>query len=218
MKAVLLEAKPASRDIIIDHLRIKEDAKIPEIKNDEVLVRVEATALNVEDIMIACGWRFGTALTATKEKPLVLGQEFSGTVAKVGSKVEGWSVGDQVLAHKLPLRVRDGSWAEFVNIKHSELVRKPESYSWAAAAAVPMQCKVAWGAVMDAGFSKLPVMDSLPHKTLDPATVETVVDGDNKALTMLSGTDMDKINEAKVAVVGASSTTGLMVVDMLVSR
>ena len=79
-------------------------------------------------------------------------------------------------------------------------------------------CKVAWGAVIDAGFSKLPVLDSVPHKTLRPDTVEVVVDSDNKALTTLAGTDMDKINEVKVAVVGASSTTGLMVVDMLVSR
>ena len=218
MKAVLLDAKPASRDIIIDHLKIKDDVKVPDIKNDEVLVKVEATALNIEDIMIACGWRFGTALTATKEKPLVLGQEFSGTVAKVGSKVKSFSVGDKVLAHKLPVRVRDGSWAEFVNIKHSELVTKPDSYSWAQAAAIPMQCKVAWGAVIDAGFSKIPVLDSLPHKTLDPATVEVVVDTENKAVSTLTGTTMDKINEAKVAVVGASSTTGLMVVDMLVSR
>ena len=131
MKAILLEAKPATRDAINDHLTVREDVKVPDIKNDEVLVKVEATGLNIEDIMIACGWRFGTALTATKEKPLVLGQEFSGTVAKVGSKVKEFSVGDQILAHKAPIRVRDGSWAEYVSINQSCLVRKPDSYSWA---------------------------------------------------------------------------------------
>ena len=35
---------------------------------------------------------------------------------------------------------------------------------------------------------------------------------------IVKGTDMDKVKEIKVAVVGASSTTGLMITDMLVSR
>ena len=131
MKAIILDAKPASREAIRNHLTVKDDVPVPEIKSDEVLVRVEATGLNIEDIMIACGWRFGTALTATKENPLIPGQEFSGTIEKLGSKVKGWSVGDPVLAHKLPLRVKCGSWAEFVSISASSLVRKPDSYTWA---------------------------------------------------------------------------------------
>ena len=131
MKAIVLDAKPASRDAIIDHLTIKDDFPIPEIKKDEVLVKVKATALNIEDIMIACGWRFGTALTATKENPIILGQEFSGTIEKLGSNVNDWSVGDEILAHKMPVRVRLGSWAEYVAISASCLVKKPETYTWA---------------------------------------------------------------------------------------
>ena len=131
MKAIILDAKPASREAIRDHLTVKNDVPVPDIKSDEILVRVEATSLNIEDIMIACGWRFGTALTATKEKPLILGQEFSGAVEKLGIQVKGWSVGDKVLAHKMPLRVRCGSWAEYVSIRADSLVRKPNSYTWA---------------------------------------------------------------------------------------
>ena len=41
---------------------------------------------------------------------------------------------------------------------------------------------------------------------------------EDKALIMVKGADMVKVKEIKVAVVGASSTTGLMVTDMLVSR
>ena len=81
-----------------------------------------------------------------------------------------------------------------------------------------MQCQVAHEPIKVAGFSKLPVIDNLPHKSLDPDTVEAVVDSENQAMTLLAGISMDKVSEAKVAVVGASSTTGLMVVDMLVSR
>ena len=83
-----------------------------------------------------------------------------------------------------------------------------------------MQCQVAHESIKLAGFSKLPVldMDSLPHKTLTPETVEVEEDGENKALVKMKGTYIDKVKEIKVAVVGASSTTGLMVTDMLVSR
>jgi len=215
MKAVILDAKPASRDSIREHLTVKDDVPVPEIKSDEVLVKVEATGLNIEDIMIACGWRFGTALTATKENPLILGQEFSGTIEKLGSKVKGWSVGDPVLGHKAPIRVRCGTWAEYVSISAASLVRKPDSYTWAEAAAIPMQCQVAHEPIKVAGFSKLPVLEDLPHKSLTPDMIEVEVD---KALITVKGADKDKLKEVKVAVVGASSTTGLMVTDMLVSR
>ena len=43
-------------------------------------------------------------------------------------------------------------------------------------------------------------------------------DGENKGLVKMKGTYIDKVKEIKVAVVGASSTTGLMVTDMLLSR
>ena len=78
-----------------------------------------------------------------------------------------------------------------------------------------MQCQVAHEPIKVAGFSKLPVIDNLPHKSLTPAMVEVEED---KALITAKGTDLDKLKEVKVAVVGASSTTGLMVTDMLASR
>ena len=83
------------------------------------------------------------------------------------------------------------------------------------AAAIPMQCQVAHEPIKVAGFSKLPVLEDLPHKSLTPEMIEVEED---KSLIMVKGADMVKVNEIKVAVVGASSTTGLMVTDMLVSR
>ena len=100
MKAVTLNGKPGTRAAINDYLKIK-NIPIPEIKADQVLVCVKATALNIEDIMIGVGWRFGTAITATKEKPIVLGQEFSGVVEKIGRKVTKFKPGDAVLGHKV---------------------------------------------------------------------------------------------------------------------
>ena len=53
-----------------------------------MLVRVKATALNIEDIMIGAGERPGITLKPSKEAPLVPGQEFAGVVVEVGSKVK----------------------------------------------------------------------------------------------------------------------------------
>merc|ERR1712045_111621 len=110
MKAVILSGKPVTRAAITDLLSISDSVPVPEVEGDQVLVRVRATALNIEDIMNGVGRRIGVSLTATKDAPVVLGQEFSGVVERVG-KVTKFKEGDAVLGHKLPLRVRYGSWA-----------------------------------------------------------------------------------------------------------
>ena len=81
-----------------------------------------------------------------------------------------------------------------------------------------MQCLVAYGAVKAAGFLNIPVQDNVPHKEAGPEDIEVVAIGENKALLGKGGTAVESVNKVKVAVVGASSTTGLMIVDMLVSR
>ena len=114
--------------------------------------------------------------------------------------------------------MRFGSWAEFVTIDEKSVVLKPNNYSHAEAAAIPMQCQVAQGAVSAAGFLKKKVLDNCEHKQLKPEDIEVVVDEGNKALITKTGMGIDMVTKAKVAVVGASSTSGLMITDMLVSR
>ena len=114
--------------------------------------------------------------------------------------------------------MRYGCWAEFVYISESSLTHKPDTYTFSQAASLPMQALVAYGAVKAAGFCNKPVLDNIKHKDAVAEDIETVVDSENKALITKEGTDLELVNKAKVAVVGASSTTGLMVVDMLVSR
>ena len=114
--------------------------------------------------------------------------------------------------------MRYGCWAEFVYISESSLTHKPDTYTFSQAASLPMQALVAYGAVKAAGFINKPVLDNIKHKDAVAEDIETVVDSENKALITKEGTDLELANKAKVAVVGVSSTTGLMVVDMLVSR
>ena len=101
MKAVILSGTPSSRAGITQYLSVAEDVSRPNVKSDQVLVRVKATALNIEDIMIGAGERPGITIKPTKEAPVVPGQEFAGVVEEIGSKVKNFKVGDSVLGHKV---------------------------------------------------------------------------------------------------------------------
>ena len=117
----------------------------------------------------------------------------------------------------MPLRVRYGSWAEFVCISESCLVLKPDRLSFSAAAGLPMSALVAYGAVKSAGFLALPVLEIPDKPGVGQDEVET--SGENPALLVKSGCSSAQTSQAaKVALVGASSTIGLIILDMLVSR
>ena len=51
MRAVVLSGRPANRQDINTFLSVAQDVARPSLKPDQVLVRVVATALNIEDIM-----------------------------------------------------------------------------------------------------------------------------------------------------------------------
>ena len=85
----------------------------------------------------------------------------------------------------MPLRVRHGSWAECVAVGEAALVHKPDTYSWAEAAALPMQSCVAHAAVKAAGLLTTPVLDTVPHKVvpqIDPSVPQPVVQSQRRPL------------------------------------
>ena len=106
MRAVILSQTPSSRAAIIEHLSVTEEIARPVLKSDQVLVRVKASALNIEDIINGVAERPGLNLKASKDSPVVLGQEFSGVVEDIGSKVKNFKVGDNVVAHKVKIPLR----------------------------------------------------------------------------------------------------------------
>ena len=65
--------------------------------------RMEHCTALIEDIMWGVGRRIGVYITATKEAPVILGQEFSGVVERVGAKVMKFKIGDAVLGHKVDI-------------------------------------------------------------------------------------------------------------------
>lgn len=97
--------------------------------DDEVLIEVKAAGVgNWDDIVRAGDWDVG------RGPPMALGVEAAGVVAALGRGVEGWSVGDEVLTHPLPL-ADQGAWAPRLIARAELLARKPAGVSWVTAGA-----------------------------------------------------------------------------------
>ncbi|MFT7581465.1 MAG: NADPH:quinone reductase-like Zn-dependent oxidoreductase [Myxococcota bacterium] len=127
----------------VDTLRY-EDAPMPEPGPAEVRVRVHAAAVNPVDWKIRAGY---LQAMIPFEMPLTLGWDMSGVVEKLGADVTGLAVGDAVYSR--PDIARDGSYAEYMVVKASEVARKPETLSHNEAAAVPLAALTAWQALFD---------------------------------------------------------------------
>ncbi len=69
------------------------DEPVPDVGPDEVLIKVASVGVCASDVHY---WREGRIGDQVVEKPLVLGHEFSGTVAKVGSAVTTLKEGTRV--------------------------------------------------------------------------------------------------------------------------
>ncbi|GAH50732.1 unnamed protein product, partial [marine sediment metagenome] len=82
--AILTEAK---------HIEIR-DVPVPQIKDDEVLVRIKAVGVCGSD---AHFYRDGRVAGWIVKEPLILGHECAGEIAEVGGSVEGLRVGDRVI-------------------------------------------------------------------------------------------------------------------------
>jgi len=118
-----------------DVLRIV-DVECPVPADDEVLVEVHATTVNRTD----CGFRAPSPwfirLFAGLRRPkrTILGSEFAGVVAAVGSAVREFSVGDDVFGVNAD---RFGAHAEYLCVREgAPIAPKPSGASFQEAAAV----------------------------------------------------------------------------------
>src|ERR1700730_16888836 len=121
-----------------------QDVPRPEPKEDEILIRVIAAAVNPVDAMIRAG---GMKRFLGEKLPLIPGMDVAGVVEKIGTKITKFKVGDAVYAY-LSFE-EQGGYAEFAVAKENETALKPKSISFAAAAAVPLAATTAWQALVD---------------------------------------------------------------------
>ena len=125
MKAAILNKKNQELKV--------EDIPIPEISNDEVLVEIKYACVNPLDNMIV---REDVKLITPYKYPLVMGNEFSGVIKKVGSNVSNFKEGDRVYA-RMPLD-KIGAFAEYAAIDKDAIAIIPEYLSFKEAASVPL--------------------------------------------------------------------------------
>jgi len=103
------------------------DVPDPVIKSDEVLVKVEAAALNRADLMQRDG-----DYPPPPGCPEWMGLEVSGTIVEVGETAKGWKVGDKVCA-----LLGGGGYAQYVAVKDDMCMPVPKNCSMIEAAAIP---------------------------------------------------------------------------------
>jgi len=133
LKAILF-AKYGPPDV----LQLQEVER-PVLKDNDVLVKVHAAALNAADWHLVRGEPFPVRIILgglQKPKPMILGADMAGRVEAVGKNVTLLRPGDDVFGDLSDCG--RGAFAEYVAVPESALVAKPANITYAAAAATPM--------------------------------------------------------------------------------
>lgn len=123
----------------IDVLDVREVPR-PQPGTSEVLVEVKAAGVNPGEAMIRQG-AFDEIFPATF--PSGQGSDLAGVVAEVGTGVDAFSVGDEVLGFANDR----ASHAEFVVVPADQLTPKPPAVSWEAAGGLFVAGTTAYAAV-----------------------------------------------------------------------
>jgi NADPH:quinone reductase-like Zn-dependent oxidoreductase len=143
MKAVIY-SKYGSPDV----LEIQEVDK-PHPKDDEVLVKVHASSVNMAEWYGMTGLflaRLGGGLFRPKNRRL--GADFSGVVEAAGKDVSDFKPGDEVFGG------RGGAYAEYVTVRKA-IAHKPTHVTFEEAAAVPTAAITALQGLRDFGKVQL---------------------------------------------------------------
>ena len=109
-----------------DDLLWKENPD-PDLKKDEVLIRIKASAINRADLL----QRSGNYPVPPGASP-ILGLECSGIVEEVGGQVKNFIKGDEVCA-----LLAGGGYAEKVSVPSGQVLKVPKGFSFEQAAALP---------------------------------------------------------------------------------
>jgi NADPH:quinone reductase-like Zn-dependent oxidoreductase len=124
-----------------DVLRL-EDAPLPRIAADELLIKVHAAGVNPADTQFRRGdYREFAPLVL----PFIPGWDVAGTVESAGAAVSAFKRGDAVFA--MADMSRDGAYAEYIAVRADEVAPAPTSLPLEHAAGVPLAALTAWQAL-----------------------------------------------------------------------
>lgn len=120
------------------------DMPVPEVKENDVLVEVHASGLNLLDSKIKTG---EFKLILPYKFPLILGHDVAGVITKVGKNVKKFKVGDEIYAR--PADYRIGTLAQFIAIDEQDAALKPKNSSMEEAASIPLVALTVWQALIE---------------------------------------------------------------------
>ncbi|MEC0107524.1 NADP-dependent oxidoreductase [Paenibacillus taichungensis] len=112
---------------------IQKEMPIPQIGDHDVLVEIHAASLNPIDFKIKEG---KVKLLLNYKMPLILGNDFSGVVVKVGKQVNAYKPGDEVYGR--PRKDRIGTLAEYIAVHEEDIALKPQNLNFEEAASIPL--------------------------------------------------------------------------------
>ncbi len=125
------------RTASIEELQFRTKPRLP-LKPNEIEIEVICTGLNFSDVMKSLDLYPGLP-----DGQVLLGAECSGRISRLGSSVEKWRIGDEVIA------VAPGAFASHVTVDAALVARKPRALTHAQAAGIPIAFLTAQYALHD---------------------------------------------------------------------
>ncbi len=138
MRALLSKASGGPETLILS------DLPDPVAAPGQVVIAVKACAINFPDVLI-----IEDKYQFKPERPFAPGGEIAGIVAEVGDGVEGWAVGDRVIA-----MLGHGGLSEKVVADPAKLYRLPEGRDFAEGASLILTYGTTIHALLDRGHLK----------------------------------------------------------------
>lgn len=127
MKAMVIEKYGENVPLVMS------EQPLPNIGEHDVLVEIHAASLNPIDFKIKEG---KMKFLLNYRFPLILGNDFSGVVVKVGDRVNTFKPGDEVYGR--PRKNRIGTLAEFIAVHEEDVWQKPKNLTFEEAASIPL--------------------------------------------------------------------------------
>ena len=135
MKAIILKDFGGVENLVIT------DLPIPDISDNEVLIKVRAIGINPVDIKTRKGR--GLAGSLKDQVPVILGWDISGIIIRTGRKVSIFKKGDEVFG-MVNFPGHGKAYSEFVAAPEMHLALKPANISHEEAAAASLAALTAW--------------------------------------------------------------------------
>src|SRR5918997_1863940 len=149
MKAIVQEAYGQPE-------RVLRPAEVdrPPVGDDDVLIRVRATSVNTPDWIAVTGVPYILRLRSGLRRPRapVRGSDAAGLVEAVGTNVTDLRPGDEVFGSSWTgALATPGTFAEFIVVPASQLIKKPAGLAFEDAGASVMSGLTALRAIRDVG-------------------------------------------------------------------